>query len=407
MRRRFPFLLILASALLLQAAPVRAQTLLSPADSAAVLLKAARTFEAEGDWKVAEALYHFISERFGDTPSGITAREVLRAVPSEGSGRGSPVELMVWGTTYGLWLGVAIPGAFDAEASGAYGAGLLLGGPAGFLGSRKLARSRSLSEGQVRAITFGSLWGTWQGWGLMEALDLGEGEEYCEFDYCYREDPDGSDVLRSMVLGGLAGIAGGAILARNPISSGTATTASFGGLWGSWFGLAGGTLLDQEDDGLLATTLLAGNAGLISAALLNRRWKLSRPRARLISIGGVMGLLGGFGLDLIFQPDSEDVAIGIPLAGSIAGLATAAVVTRDRPGEDRMGAGGPAAAAQPGHILPGRPSHPDATGALLGFSGGRITLDTPRVFPAMVPVDDPKGFRLRPALAVNLLSARF
>ncbi|MGM0670003.1 MAG: hypothetical protein ACQET1_09815 [Gemmatimonadota bacterium] len=127
----------------------------------------------------------------------------------------------------------------------------------------------------------------------MEVLDLAEGEEHRNFDYCYREDPDGSDVLKSMVVGGLAGIAGGALLARKPISSGMATTVNFGGLWRSWFGVAGGILLNQEDDTVLATTLLAGNAGLISAAAFNRSWNLSHSRARLISIGGVTGSLGG------------------------------------------------------------------------------------------------------------------
>ena len=406
MRRSLLLVLTLAAMLFSPAEPGAAQTL-TPADSAAVLLKAARTFEADGNREVAEALFHYITERFGSTPAGLEAREVLRSAIRGGSSQASQVELMVWGTAYGLWLGVAIPGAFDAGSSEAYGAGLLLGGPAGFLGSRALARSRVLSEGQVRAITFGSIWGTWQGWGLMEVLDLAEGEEYCDFDYCYREDPDGSDVLRSMVVGGLAGIAGGALLARKPISSGMATTASFGGLWGSWFGVAGGVLLNQEDDGLLATTLLAGNAGLISAALLNRRWNLSRSRARLISIGGVIGLLGGAGLDLILQPSSDEVAMGIPLAGSIIGLAAAATATRNRPGEERAGAGrmGGGPAANPANSWDGPET--ESSGSLFGLSRGRLTLDAPRPFPAMVPVDAPDGFSLRPALAVKLFSARF
>lgn len=406
---RIPLILLLLPLYLTPPAPVAAQEM-TPADSAAVLLEAARTFQADGNWEVAEALFHFISERFGQTPAGMEARSVLRAAPPEGPSRASQVELMVWGTTYGLWLGVAIPGAFDASGSGAYGAGLLLGGPVGFLGSRALARSRSLSEGQVRAITFGSLWGTWQGWGIMEVLDLGEGKEHCNFDYCYREDPDGSDVLRSMILGGIAGIATGAVLARKPISSGMATTVNFGGLWGTWFGFAGGTLLGLEDDDLLASTLVGGNGGLVSTALLNRQWDLSRARARLISIGGVIGLLGGFGLDLIFQPDGEKAVMAIPLAGSIVGLAAAAAATRDRSGS--VGPGGASGTMSGGRLTGGRNTGrpwggSGTSGALLDFSRGRFGLDAPRPFPTLVPVDAPNGFSLRPALAVNLLSASF
>lgn len=406
MPRFLCLILILILALLFNAGRVGAQVL-TPADSAAVLLRAARTFEADGRWEVAEALFQYISERFGDTPAGLEAQGVLRAAPPEGPSRASQVELMVWGTTYGLWLGIAIPGAFDAGGSEAYGAGLLLGGPAGFLGSRALARSRSLSEGQVRAITFGSLWGTWQGWGLMEVLDLLEGEEYCDLDFCYREDPDGADVLKSMVVGGLAGIGTGAILARKPISSGMATTVNFGALWGTWFGVAGGILLNLEDDQLLAATMLGGNGALVSTALLNRQWELSRSRARLISIGGVIGLLGGAGLDLIFQPDSDEVAIGIPLAGSIIGLAAAATATRDTPGEKRIGARG--RNDESGWISGTFRGEPEAdpTGSLLGLTRGRLSLDAPRPFPAMVPVDAPDGFHLRPALAIHIFSARF
>ncbi|MFO8173342.1 MAG: hypothetical protein R6T96_03605, partial [Longimicrobiales bacterium] len=155
MQRSLLLLLTLAAVLLLRTEPAAAQAL-TPAGSAAVLLKAARTFEADGNREVAEALFHFITERFGSTPAGLEAREVLRSGPSEGPSRASAVEFMVWGTTYGLWLGVAIPGAFEAGGSGAYGAGLLLGGPAGFLGSRALARSWTLSEGQIRASPSGA-----------------------------------------------------------------------------------------------------------------------------------------------------------------------------------------------------------------------------------------------------------
>ena len=198
------------------------------------------------------------------------------------------------------------------------------------MGGRALARSRPMSEGQVRAITFGSLWGTWQGWGLLEVMDWGE-RENCFLDVCVLEGPDGDDILRAMVVGGLAGVATGAVLARKPIASGVATTENFGALWGTWFGFAGGLVADLEGDQLLVSTLLMGDAGLLTTARLAPGWNMSRNRARMISISGVIGLLGGFGLDMIFQPDDQKVAMGIPLATSIAGLAIGARVTSDRP----------------------------------------------------------------------------
>ncbi|HSM62228.1 MAG TPA: hypothetical protein VK849_15575, partial [Longimicrobiales bacterium] len=179
-RRAVP---VLAAALVLApGAPAAAQ--LVPEDSAAVLLQAARSFEAEGRPEVAAALYQLIAERYGSTAAGIEARERLAGARAAEMGQSGRTELQVWTTMYGLWLGVAVPAAFGAEGSPPYGVGLLLGGPAGLLAGRALSRS-ALSPGQTRAITFGGTWGTWQGLGWAEVLDLGENEEICELDVCY------------------------------------------------------------------------------------------------------------------------------------------------------------------------------------------------------------------------------
>jgi len=366
------------------------------ADSAAVLLAAAEAFQAEGRWEVAEALFHYISERFGDTPAGAQAVAALGVLPEEQSNRSAQVELMVWSATYGAWLGIAIPGALGAQGPEPYGVGLLLGGPGGFLGGRALARSRALSEGQVRAITFGSLWGTWQGFGLMELMDWGE-KERCDLDVCWVEGPDSKDVFKAFVVGGLAGTVTGALLARKPISRGVATAVNFGALWGSWFGLAGGILVDLEGDGVLASVLVGGNAALLATARLAPEWNISRNRARLISIAGVIGGLAGAGMDLIMQPDDEKVAIGIPLAASIAGLVIGASLTSD----EGMRAGSDALALEAQDEIPGMGA------ALLRFRDGRVNLGLPTPFPTILPVEGPRGLSFKPALGLTLLDARF
>ncbi|MFH1763906.1 MAG: hypothetical protein ABIF09_06920 [Gemmatimonadota bacterium] len=366
------------------------------ADSAAVLLNAARAFQSEGRWEVAEALFHYIGERYGDTGAGAQALAALQEAPGEGPGRNSQVELMVWATTYGAWLGVAIPGALGADDPGPYGAGLLLGGPAGFLGGRALARSRPLSEGQVRAITFGSAWGTWQGYGLMEVLDWGE-EERCDLDLCYTSGRDGADIFKAFVVGGLAGTVTGAILSRKPIPSGVATAVNFGALWGSWFGLAGGVLADLEGDGLLTSTLLAGDAGLLATATMAPGWNMSQNRARLISIAGVLGGLAGAGLDLLIQPDDEKVAMGIPLAGSIVGLVVGAKSTSGR---------NPRVGSVSGDIG-GDDEFQGVGSSLLRFQEGRFSFGVPAPFPTMMPVEGVRGVTFKPALGITLLDSRF
>ena len=361
----------------------------SRTDSAAVLLSVAREFRDEGQVEVAEALLHLIRERFGGTPAAAQARDVLARLTVDRSSSARRVELQVWSTLQGLWLGLAVPGALGADGSEAYGAGLLVGVPGGFLAGRALARSRPFSEGQVRAITFGGTWGIWQGIALAELLDWGEGEVCGDFG-CFPEDDNGQELLAGGVLGGLAGVAAGAVLARRPISGALATTVNFGALWGSWFGLAGGVLADLEGDALLGAALAGGDAGLLAAAL-GKGWGLSRNRARLVSIGGVIGGLLGAGVDLLAQPEDEKALVAIPLAGSLLGLGVGAAVTREQG----------TITGDEGRAREGRTA---ATGgSLLRVSGSSVNLGIPAPRPVFLPTDRSHGLSWRPGVAMVLV----
>ncbi len=363
-------------------------------DSAAVLLEAAKRFEAEGRLDVADALMRMIVERFRDTPAAEEVRRLRAAMPQPRAALGErtgTVELAVWSTLYGSWLGFAVPAAFGAEEDNprSYGLGLVIGGPLGFLAGRGYARSHGVTEGQARAITWGGTWGTWQAFGWAEVFDLLT-EEVCDpFFGCQESDLEAPRVFRTMVAGGLTGILVGAQVARKPISPGLATAATFGSLWGTWYGLSAGILTDLEDDDLLAATLIGGNVGLLTTALLAPRWQLSRNRARLISIAGVAGVLAGFGLVLLHESDDDKTVIGIPTATSAIGLAIGAASTSDSEA-DRRGGGGP-----------------DGASALVRIDGNRIALDLPQLLPMMLPVDGPRGSSRRPAMGVTLLHARF
>lgn len=383
------------------AGPGSASSQVSRADSAAVLLSAATGFEEDGREDVARALLHYITERFGDTPAGSAARGILDEGRWGGSETGSRVELQVWSTLYGLWLGVAVPAALGADGTEPYGVGLLVGGPGGFFAGRRLANARTLSEGQVRAITFGGTWGTWQGFGLTEILDWGETTECTSFG-CYETGSNAQELFGGMVLGGLTGIATGAVLARRPISPGLATTVNFGALWGTWFGVATGVLLDLEGDDHLAATLVGGDAGLLTTALLGPGWDLSRSRARLISIAGVIGGLAGAGLDLLLMPDDEKVAMGIPLTTSILGLGVGAMAT----GEDEGGPGSSGGTADPS-APPDIADHSLPEGALVSLARGRLGLAVPAPFPTLLPLDRPDGPAWEPGIGLTLFRARF
>jgi hypothetical protein len=363
---------------------------LSAADSAAVLLDAARDFESEGRRDVAEALYRLILERYPASAQASVARTQLAALPQDDAGDSGSVELRVWMTLYGAWLGAAVPASFGADSPEPYGIGLLVGGPAGFFAGRLLDRRLALSAGQARAITLGGTWGTWQGFGWQEVLDLGVAQE-CAFDSCYDAEDTMEETFGAMVLGGLAGIGVGALVAGADWTPGTASTVNFASIWGSWFGFAGAKVFDFDgagDDDLLAATLVGGNVGLVTSALLAPGWNVSRSRARLVSTAGVLGAVAGLGIDLLVKPDDDDVAFGIPLAGSILGLGVGIVATRNGGATDEA-----------------FETAPD--GALVRVRDGRLALGIPAAMPTLVPRDGRHRTTWHPAVRVELFRADF
>ena len=162
---------------------------------------------------------------------------------------------------------------------------------------------------------------------------------------------------------------------------------NFASLWGTWFGVAGGVLLDLDDDDLLAATLVGGDVALLTTALLAPGWNVTRGRARMVSIAGVLGGLAGVGLDLVAQPDDEKVAIALPLAGSVLGLVLGAAATRD--------------SAVP------RALEAAADGSLLRYEDGRLGVGLPTPLPTLVPTDRPGSSGWAPALAFEVFRASF
>ncbi|HEU5209835.1 MAG TPA: hypothetical protein VFU06_10505 [Longimicrobiales bacterium] len=332
---------LLCAAIAVSARPAQAQT---RADSAAVLLDAARRFEQERRSEVASALYSLILQRYGDTPAAaaIRARSQDGRIVLDRSGR---TELLVWGTLYGLWLGVATPLMVDTDNAEAYGIGLLAGGPAGFLAARAYTGRREVTTGQARAITWGGTYGTWQGIALVELLDLGEstssvcppGEPCYEVEY----DDNTTEIVAGAVVGGLAGITTGALLARKPISAGTAATVSLGSMWGTGYGAALSYIAGAEADGVLLAAMLGGNVALAGSALGQRNWQLTESRARLISLAGIVGGLAGVGVDLVASVDDDKMATLIPTIGATAGLVFGVLATRSRETGDDLRDPGP------------------------------------------------------------------
>ncbi len=384
--------------------PARAQA--TAADTAAILLDAAKRLELEGRGDAAATVLDYIRTHYATTPAAGEAATRLSQLPSPESplrrslrGPGGRTELIVWGTLYGIWAGVAVPAAAGADNPSAYGLGLLVGAPAGFLAARAYGQRVDLTEGAARSITFGGTWGTWQGYGVAKLLGLLEHANHNCYQppggtqTCYdAKSTSGKAVVRSMLLGGLAGMGTGAILGqRNEISPGTATATSLAAMWGTGYGVGTAILLDMKGKGPLALAVLGGNAALLGEAAIAPRSRISRERARVISVAGLAGVLAGLGVDVLIRVDNDRVAAGIPMLGGTLGLVMGSAATRSMAPE----------AAVPGR---GAPGGAPGGGALLNVRDGRLGMSVPAATP-MLTSDRGRGSGT--AVFVPLLSARF
>jgi hypothetical protein len=377
MRRQFCISLILAA--LYTTSPAASQT---TADSANIVLDVARSLAWEGRSDAARQLFRFIQIHYSATSAARLADSLLRIFPepSRPSGSGS-TGFILFHTLYGGFLGVAIPAAFGADGSGPYGAGLLLGAPIGFFGSRAFARARISTPGQAGIASFATAWGTWQGLAVQQILDIGQ-QESCSNYGCYSQNSDTAP-WAAMVVGGLAGLGTGLVLASQEIPSGTSTLISHSAYWGSWFGVSLGSAFGAEDDRLITTTVIGGNLALLAAIPAATAWRPSSGRVRLTTAAGLAGALAGVGIIFLANVEDDRRSIAIPAATSAIGLIAGAVVTRNaRDAEE-----GPA-------------------GVALLTRRDRLRLGVPLPIPAAIPVDE-RTRRWRPGFRLTLLDAVF
>lgn len=380
--RPFWFPLLLAGMLFSLSSPLSAQQ--TAADSAQVLLDAARLLERQGYPDLARDLLRIAATRFPTTAAGLEASRASTRLPAAQATGFSRTGFFLYNTLYGGFLGVAIPAAFGADGPEAYGAGLLIGAPLGFFASRAYAKGRNLTDGQAGIIDFSSFWGTWQGFGWRAVFDIGE-EQICEIDYCYS---NGSDTApwAAGVIGGLTGLGAGLLLAQKPIAAGTSSMVFNGGLWGTWYGVVIGVLADLEDDDLLAAALIGGNLGVLAAIPAALAWKPASSQVRIATAGGLAGGLAGAGLALLVNTDDEKVNIGMIAGGTTAGLIAGAIL-----GKNKVPDGQETALFDP---------------ALLTIREG-LRFGLPLPTPTVLPVERAGRRSMVPGLRLKLLDATF
>jgi hypothetical protein len=235
----------------------------------------------------------------GEWPTALRGSGAL-----EHRGDSGATELMVYGGFYGAWLSAAIPIGLGVDEASSVGACVLLASPLAVIAAHQYATHARTTRGQARTISVLGNWATWQGIGWTLA---GNGE--------------GQDAVLAGALAGTGVIVATAALVRgHDISAGQSTVVHAATYWAAWYGVVGAGIADANEDGFLYATLASSTAGLLGAAVWGSGHDISASRARLISLGGLLGTLMGWGIDLLINPDSEPVVWAIPGATGVAGL---------------------------------------------------------------------------------------
>ena len=226
--------------------------------------------------------------------------------------------LVGFGTLFTTWVGVGTLILLDVEEAVPYGFVLIAAPVSGLAGSLSLTRNSELSDGQASLINLGGVWGIWQAVGAAALADAS----------------DKATVGASM-MGGAIGLAlAGSIVRGRDINPGDATLINFGGIWGTWFSICGAMAIrDRSRDNrnfILGSAMTGGNVGLTTMAVWSTKLNMTRARARLINIGGIVGTLYGLGTSILLDIEPEDRTFWSLMGlGSAVGLTAGAYFTRN------------------------------------------------------------------------------
>ena len=308
-----------------------------------LLRRLALRYAARKRYDLAREIASDLRDGYPAEPAGVWAVAVLprfdalagprRAVIYPGAllDQRGRTDLLVFSGYYGLWLGTAIPIAFEAEDAQVFAAGLLSVPTACVLIAANVTRNAPIPSGQATIISLGGHLGTWQGLG-----------------WSGLSDAEGHEVVATGVAAGLAGIAL-AIPISNAVefSEGHAQVTNSALYWGGWFGAVESVVTGRSDgseDSPLVDMLIASDVAVLATGIAARNVRLSKSRMRLINLCGVLGTAFGGGVVLLTESGSEEVAMGVLGLGSVAGLIVGVNATKNHDlGKDlTLGGRGPA-----------------------------------------------------------------
>jgi hypothetical protein len=231
--------------------------------------------------------------------------------PHEQASGWARFELVSVQTLHGIAEGLFIGGIADADEL--MPATALLGGIAGGVGSYYFTR-KGISHGPAMSINAGTSWGMVNGLLFMPRLESSEAR------------------WGSMLVFTTAGTGLGILIANElrPRAGQVAMTNSMG----FWSGVLASELMlateRHRDPRLFNVLLVATNAGLAGGMVLSIFHPMSRLRALLIDVGGLLGTLFGAGLSFVLADDFHMPTLGACGAGgTLAGLVLGTYLTRE------------------------------------------------------------------------------
>jgi hypothetical protein len=277
----------------------------------------------DGEYDKALRQLDWVISAYPETAHGQLATDKKREItvllqqPKPISGM-SRAGLVGFGTFFTTWLGVGTLILLEADEPVPYGLVLIAGPVSGLLGSLSLTRESKLTDGQASLITLGGTWGIWQ---AVAAADIaGAGDKL---------------TVGASMAGGAIGLAlASSIVRGRDISPGDATLINFGGVWGTWFAICGAMAArnrnNDNSDFILGSAMMGGNVGLLTMAAWSTKLSMSRARARLINIGGIVGVLYGLGANILLDIEPDDRPFWSLMGlGGVVGLTAGAYFTRN------------------------------------------------------------------------------
>jgi hypothetical protein len=211
-------------------------------------------------------------------------------------------DVLIFSGYYGLWLGIAVPLALEADTPEVYALGLLFVPAFSVLVGHLATKDRDVTDADASLISSGGWLGTLHGLGWAGIADK-----------------SGEEVIAWGIAGGLGGITlAMGLNSAFEFSEGHAALTGSALWWGGWLGLLTALGVGLEEDDVLKAALIGSGGLTVVTALAAHDTPLTRSRVRFMNLGGFLGAAAGAGVLLLATPDDE------PSAALVWGLSTIA-----------------------------------------------------------------------------------